>query len=306
MNGILPLYKPRGMTSFDCVAKIRRLYQTKKVGHSGTLDPNVDGVLPICIGNATKVVQFLVASGKEYQGSITLGFATTTEDLDGEEIAREAVTKPFSAAEINAVLATMTGELTQIPPMFSAVKVNGRRLYDYARHGETVERPERHVTITRFEQRQPATYDAATQTQTIYFTVACSKGTYVRTLAVDFGKKLGLPAVMSDLTRLKSGGFTLDETVTFEQIAAAVETETAATLLKPIDQALSQYPRVTIDAELWARVKNGVWLLPTDLPTVDPAANAIVALVYQDSLKCLYSYRPEEQRYKPFKMFAVN
>ncbi len=118
LNGILPLYKPRGMTSFDCVAKIRRLYQTRKVGHSGTLDPNVDGVLPICIGNATKVVQFLVASGKEYQGSITLGFATTTEDLDGEEIARQAVTEPFTSDQVDAALAQMTGPLRKFHRCF--------------------------------------------------------------------------------------------------------------------------------------------------------------------------------------------
>ena len=306
LNGILPLYKPRGMTSFDCVAKIRRLYQTRKVGHSGTLDPNVDGVLPICIGNATKVVQFLVAYGKEYQGSITLGFATTTEDLDGEEIARQAVTEPFTNDEIDAALAQMTGAITQIPPMFSAVKVNGRRLYDYARNGETVERPERHVTISSFKQRQAATYDPATQTQTIYFTVACSKGTYVRTLAVDVGKVLGVPAVMSDLTRLKSGGFPLDETVTFEEIAAHVEAGTAGTLLAPIDKALGQYPRVTLTDEQWQRVKNGAFITAAEGQQTDPDANTMVALVYQNSLKCLYSYRPDEQRYKPFKMIAFN
>ncbi|WP_338209386.1 tRNA pseudouridine(55) synthase TruB [Lactiplantibacillus paraxiangfangensis] len=305
-NGILPLYKPRGLTSFDCVAKIRKLYQTRKVGHSGTLDPNVDGVLPICIGNATKAVQFLVASGKQYQGSITLGFATTTEDLDGDEIDRKAITTPFTTEQIDAVLQQMTGELTQIPPMFSAVKVNGRRLYDYARHGETVERPVRHITITSFEQRKPATYDTEQQTQTIYFTVACSKGTYVRTLAVDAGKALGVPAVMSDLTRLKSGGFTLDETVTFEQIAERVAEGTEDELLSPIDKALSQYPRITIEDELWSKVKNGVWLTAQDLQITAPDASPMVALIYQDGLKCLYSYRPDEQRYKPFKMFAVN
>ncbi|CAM3051366.1 tRNA pseudouridine(55) synthase TruB [Lactiplantibacillus plajomi] len=304
-DGILPLYKPRGMTSFDCVAKIRKLYQTRKVGHSGTLDPNVDGVLPICIGNATKVVQFLVASGKEYRGSITLGFATTTEDLDGEEVAREAITTPFSDEQINAALASLTGDITQIPPMFSAVKVNGRRLYDYARHGETVERPVRHIKISRFEQRQPATYDPAVQTQTIDFTVACSKGTYVRTLAVDVGKALGVPAVMSDLTRLKSGGFTLAETVTFDQIEAEVAADNAAALLAPIDQALAQYPWVTISDDLWARVKNGVWLTAEDLQLDDLEKNKTVALVYQNGLKCLYQYRPDERRYKPLKMFSV-
>ncbi|MFC6181868.1 tRNA pseudouridine(55) synthase TruB [Lactiplantibacillus daowaiensis] len=305
-NGILPLYKPRGLTSFDCVAKIRKLYQTKKVGHSGTLDPNVDGVLPICIGNATKVVQFLVASGKEYQGSITLGFATTTEDLDGDEVERQAIQTPFSAAAIDAALAKMTGAITQIPPMFSAVKVNGRRLYDYARHGETVERPTRHIEIAKFEQRQPATYDAATQTQTIYFTVACSKGTYVRTLAVDVGKQLGVPAVMSDLTRLKSGGFTLDQTVTFEEIEAHAAAGTAGDLLAPIDIALSQYPQVALTAAQWERVRNGAFLSADEGQQSAPDANTIVALTYQDSIKCLYSYRESEARYKPLKMFSVN
>ena len=305
-NGILPLYKPRGLTSFDCVAKIRRLYQTRKVGHSGTLDPGVDGVLPICIGNATKVVQFLVASGKQYQGSITLGFATTTEDLEGDEIDRQAIETPFSTTEIDAVLAQMTGEITQIPPMFSAVKVNGRRLYDYARHGETVERPKRQITIDRFVQRQAATYDAAQKTQTIYFTVDCSKGTYVRTLAVDVGKKLGVPAVMSDLTRLKSGGFTLPETVTFEQIEAAVASETADELLAPIEKALTQYPQVALTDAQWARVKNGAWLLADEGQQSEPDANTMVALTYQNRIKCLYSYRTEEQRYKPFKMFSVD
>ncbi|BDZ31041.1 tRNA pseudouridine(55) synthase TruB [Lactiplantibacillus sp. WILCCON 0030] len=304
-NGILPLYKPRGLTSFDCVAKIRRLYHTRKVGHSGTLDPSVDGVLPICIGNATKVVQFLVASGKQYQGSMTLGFATTTEDLDGDEIERMAIAKPFTTAEIDAALATMTGEITQIPPMFSAVKVNGRRLYDYARHGETVARPERHITIGRFVQRQAATYDAETQTQTIYFTVDCSKGTYVRTLAVDVGKQLGVPAVMSDLTRLKSGGFNLAETITFDQIEAAVAAGTEADLLAPIEKALTQYPQVALTAAQWARVKNGAWLLADEGQQANPDADTILALTYQDRIKCLYSYRTEEQRYKPFKMFSV-
>ncbi len=306
MNGILPLYKPRGMTSFDCVAKIRKLYQTRKVGHSGTLDPNVDGVLPICIGNATKVVQFLVASGKQYQGSITLGFATTTEDLDGDTVEQAAITRPFTTAEIDAGLAALTGAITQIPPMFSAVKVNGRRLYDYARHGETVERPQRHVTITSFIQRQAATYDPQRQTQTIYFTVACSKGTYVRTLAVDLGKQLGVPAVMSDLTRLKSGGFTLADTVTFEEIEAHVAAQTEADLLAPIDRALTQYPQVTLTDAQWAKVKNGVWLTKDEGQQAAPDENTVLALVYQNSIKCLYSYRPNEQRYKPLKMFAVN
>lgn len=140
MDGIIPINKERGMTSHDVVAKVRGILRTKKVGHSGTLDPSVDGVLPVCVGRATKVVDYLMRFGKTYQGSITLGLATTTEDLDGEVVERHPLSKPLTDAQIDAALKQMTGELTQIPPMYSAVKVNGRKLYEYARAGETVER----------------------------------------------------------------------------------------------------------------------------------------------------------------------
>ncbi len=138
MEGILPINKPRGMTSHDVVFKLRKILHTKKIGHSGTLDPNVDGVLPICVGPATKVVPYLMASGKIYRGTVTLGFATETEDLDGEEIARKPLTQPFTDAHILHAMTGLVGDIEQIPPMYSAVKVNGRKLYEYARAGETV------------------------------------------------------------------------------------------------------------------------------------------------------------------------
>lgn len=302
LNGIIPLYKERGMTSFDCIAQLRHILHTKKVGHSGTLDPNVDGVLPICIGPATKVVPYLMASGKVYRGTVTLGFATTTEDLDGEEVARKRLAQPFSLAQLQTAAASLTGEQRQTPPMYSAVKVNGRKLYEYARAGESVERPSRTITVTRFALADAGTFDDEARTQTIAFEIACSKGTYVRTLAVDLGQRLGVPAVMSDLTRLKSGGFTLDQAVTLDQVATAQANETLNEVLRPIDYALADYPHVELSDRLWALVKNGVFLDTTEI-TIKAA---IVALRYHQETKCLYQWSEEKQAYRPLKMFAVN
>lgn len=303
MNGIIPLYKPRGMTSFDCIAKLRHILHTKKVGHSGTLDPSVDGVLPICIGTATKVVPYLMASGKVYQGQVTLGFATTTEDLDGDEVSRQTLSQPFTAAAIQAAAATLTGEIQQTPPMYSAVKVHGRRLYEYARAGETVERPTRTVTVDAFDLDGAGTFDAAAGTQTIDFKIACSKGTYVRTLAVDLGRQLGVPAVMASLTRLKSGGFTLDQAVTLEAVSVAMATDTLDQVLRPIDYALDGYPQVELSERLWGLVRNGVFLTPEELPG---QTAPVLAFRYAGEIKCLYQWTAAKHAYKPLKMFAVN
>ncbi|KJW12187.1 tRNA pseudouridine(55) synthase TruB [Levilactobacillus spicheri] len=303
MNGIIPLYKPRGVTSFDCIAKLRHILQTKKVGHSGTLDPSVDGVLPICIGPATKVVPYLMASGKVYRGTVTLGFATTTEDLDGEVVDRQALTAPFSAADLQAAAATLTGTIQQTPPMYSAVKVHGRKLYEYARAGETVERPTRTVTVHDFALQGAGTFDATAGTQTVDFEISCSKGTYVRTLAVDLGHHLGVPAVMASLTRLKSGGFTLDQTVTLDQVAVAKDQGTLDQVLRPIDYALRDYPQVALTERVWKLVKNGVWLTPDE---VADHTEPVLALRFNDETKCLYQWSEQKHAYKPLKMFTVN
>lgn len=306
MNGIIPLHKERGMTSFDCVAKLRHILQTKRVGHSGTLDPNVDGVLPICVGTATKVVPYLMASGKVYRGKVTLGVATTTEDLDGDEVARQPLSTPFTAAAVAEAAQTLTDTIQQTPPMYSAVKVHGRRLYEYARAGETVERPTRTVTVDYFTLTGAGDFDASTGTQTIAFEIGCSKGTYVRTLAVDLGRKLGVPAVMATLTRLKSGGFTLDQAVTLDQVAAAVEADDLASILRPIDYALRAYPHVALSAKLWQLVKNGVFLSAQEVAQATPTKVPVLALTYENETKCLYQWSDEKQQYKPLKMFAVN
>ena len=218
MDGILPLWKEKGMTSFDCVYKVRKLLKTKKVGHSGTLDPEVDGVLPICIGKATKVVENLHEANKVYQGEITLGFSTETEDAHGKVVSTTPIESSFSVQEIDEKMQNFIGEITQIPPMYSAVKVNGKRLYEYARAGEEVERPVRKATIYDFNRISEPVYNEKTKTQSWKFEVSCSKGTYVRTLSVDLGKALGVEAHMSQLTRVKSGPFHSDDCITLEQL----------------------------------------------------------------------------------------
>ena len=300
MDGIIPLYKERGMTSFDCVSRLRRILHTKKIGHSGTLDPSVDGVLPICVGSATKVVPYLMKSGKNYQGELLIGEATTTEDLDGEVIAAQPVTSEIPPAAIEKAMASLIGDITQIPPMYSAVKVNGKRLYEYARAGETVERPIRHVTIDKFELLS-SKYDPTIKQQRVRFNVVCSKGTYVRTLVVELAKRLGYPGTMSWLTRLESGGFMLDQTLSLTDVQDAVTAGTISHYLYPLDYALRDYPAVELSDSQWAAVQHGAWLKPAEVSTT---ADSVV-LKYNKQVKALYHLDQQHGAYKPTKMFSV-
>ncbi|MGF7436577.1 tRNA pseudouridine(55) synthase TruB [Lentilactobacillus senioris] len=299
MDGLIALYKERGMTSFDAIRALRKILHTKKIGHTGTLDPDVDGVLPICVGEATKISEIVMNSGKIYRGSITLGLATDTEDLSGNVIEQRAITTPLTDDEINAVLAQLTGTIEQIPPMYSAVKVNGRKLYEYAREGIEVERKPRKITVTSFKKSKPATYDTEQQRQTIYFEVACSKGTYVRTLATDFGKLINVPAVMSDLTRIQSGGFNIDQTTTLQQVAEAQENNDLTSVLKPLNEALKQFPELNIDEAQNEKVHHGAFIKGNQ---VDPKPE-IVRIMYQNQLLALYRWDADKKLYRPYKMF---
>lgn len=254
-HGILPLWKEKGMTSHDCVFKLRKLLKTKKVGHTGTLDPNVEGVLPICVGKATKVAEYLTDAGKEYEAEVTIGFSTTTEDADGELIESQSPVS-FSRKELIEVLQSLTGEITQTPPMYSAVKVNGKRLYEYARKGLEVERPSRKVTIYNLElldKREDY------QGETVHFNlrISCSKGTYIRTLAVQIGERLGYPAHMSKLVRTRSGKFTAAECITLSEAAALAEKDTLYDQLLPMEWALTDFSSVEIDPSLLKGITNG-------------------------------------------------
>lgn len=296
MDGILPLWKPKGFTSHDCVMVIRRLFKTKKVGHTGTLDPEVEGVLLICIGQATKVVPFLTNTTKTYDAEVMLGRATETEDGQGKIIKEKEVTSPPTQVEIENVLQSFTGMITQVPPMYSAVKVNGKKLYEYARANEVVERPKRQVTIYNIarlpDERQEAIY--------FRMKVVCSKGTYIRTLCVDIGKKLGYPAHMSDLIRTQTGPFTKKSTVTFEQIEKAVEKNEQNHLLEPITKGLNQLDCLNVDDETKIKVLHGQKLsTPEKALNTDP-----FKVMCNEELLAIYQIHPEKaEQIKPVRVF---
>lgn len=306
MDGILPLWKEAGMTSHDCVFKLRKILHTKKIGHGGTLDPDVSGVLPICIGKGTKVIEYMVDSGKTYEGEITLGFSTTTEDVSGEVVEQVLLSTPFSNAEIDAAMQTMTGSITQIPPMFSAVKVNGKRLYEYARNGEEVERPKRTAMIYSFERTSEPEFDEVKGTQSWRFKVVCGKGTYVRTLSVDTGLALGVPAHMSQLTRTASGGLTAEQSLTLDQVAEKMEQDALSDILLPIEIAIERFQRIDLSDELYQKVKNGVRLSPSEFG-LNEMPQDLVALFYQGQVVSLYMAHPTKNNVlKPSKVLRNN
>lgn len=299
MEGIIPVWKPRGMTSHDVVFKLRKILKTKKVGHSGTLDPDVDGVLPICVGKATKVIEYIQDSNKIYQGEVTLGYSTETEDISGEIVERTPVLAPLSTTEIDEAMKSLVGEITQIPPMYSAVKVNGRRLYEYARAGETVERPKRKAMIYSYERTGEPEF--VEELQKWRFTVDCGKGTYVRTLAVDTGKKLGFAAHMSDLTRTKSGGFSKEECFTLEEIALLMDLERSSEFLYPLERGIEDFNSLVLTDADYQVVKNGSVLPETFFGKKD--FSEPIALFYQEKVVSIYGEHPTKKGLlKPIKV----
>lgn len=256
MNGIIALWKERGMTSHDCVFKLRKILKTKKIGHTGTLDPAVEGVLPICIGQATRVAEYLTDAGKTYEAVVSIGKSTTTEDAEGEAVETDESYKSVSRQQLLEVLQSLTGRIEQTPPMFSAVKVNGKRLYEYARKGEVVERPTRTVTIYSLQLLDDSTVFEGEEI-TFRIRIACSKGTYIRTLAVQIGEKLGYPAHMSSLVRTASGTFTEENCVTIEQVENLMNEGNIQNIILPVEYALANYPFVEIDQSNDKQIING-------------------------------------------------
>ncbi|EAX47078.1 tRNA pseudouridine synthase B [Thermosinus carboxydivorans Nor1] len=230
-EGILNILKPPGMTSHDAVAFVRRLYGVKRVGHAGTLDPAAAGVLPVFVGAATRLIEYTADADKSYRVEMTVGRETDTGDDTGNIIrTAPCVLPPIS--DLDALLQEFTGEIEQIPPMYSAIKIGGQKLYDLARQGIIVERQPRRIKINKIQL-------IAVREQRIYFDVDCSKGTYIRTLCTDIGRRLGCPAVMSFLVRTRVGNFQLTEALTLEEIAA--EKERA---LQAPDLAVAHFPPI--------------------------------------------------------------
>ncbi|RNB59755.1 tRNA pseudouridine(55) synthase TruB [Brevibacillus gelatini] len=279
-HGVLVIDKPAGMTSHDCVARIRRLYGTKKVGHTGTLDPDVTGVLPICIGHATRLVEYLQDLPKRYKVVMRLGSSTTTEDASGEVLEQAKVDAAAITTErIEQLLQSFLGEIEQVPPMFSAVKVNGKRLYDLAREGAVVERKPRKVTLYELTLHE---IKADGDSVDISFTCTCSKGTYMRTLCVDLGRALGYPAHMKLLRRIKSGPFAEEEAIPLHVLEErAANGEDLSRHLVSISQAISFLPSYQVKPERIRAVRNG---LATALPGVNAEVGSLICLFAGEEL----------------------
>lgn len=249
MDGILNINKSTGMTSHDVVAAVRKLLKQKRAGHAGTLDPAASGVLPICVGQATRVAEYLSESGKAYEAKIVFGVVTDTYDSAGT-IIRTASTADLTLTKIKEILPRFLGEQMQVPPRYSAVKIHGQPAYKYARAGEEITLEARPVTIYKLEiiDWQPPSLALA---------IECSQGTYIRSLAYDLGEQLGCGAYLAALVRTRSGPFTLAESITLEQLALAVQEGTITHYLYSIDKALEQYPALIVDEETAARVRHG-------------------------------------------------
>ena len=264
MNGILCMNKPQDFTSFDVIGKLRGILHMKRLGHTGTLDPMATGVLPILVGTATKACDILPNQDKTYQATVVFGKATDTLDIWGKPV-QDYPEQHVTEAALRAILPEFLGDITQLPPMYSAVSVNGKRLYELARKGETVERPTRTVHIDAI------TLDAFDETQqTATLTVSCGKGTYIRTLLSDIGQWLGGDAVMTALTRTAACGYPLQDCLTFEQVAAAMADGTLEEHLLPTDSLFSSYPKLRLNAAQERMFCNGVKLDLNRLRNLQP------------------------------------
>lgn len=253
ISGILPVNKPQGWTSFDVVAKLRGVLKIKRLGHAGTLDPMATGVLPVFVGKATKACDILPDTKKAYTAGFKLGVTTDTLDITGNVL--EQKPSQVTRGQLESVKAQFTGEITQLPPMYSAVKVDGKRLYQLAREGKTVERKPRKCVVHSIE---ITAFDEDTQQGEM--TISCEKGTYVRTIIDDIGQALGTGAVMTSLVRTYSGGFDISQCLTIEQIAETCAQGRLAQVIMPTHKAFELYEEIHLEQRQTALYKNGVKL----------------------------------------------
>lgn len=299
MDGIINILKPPGMTSFDVVAQIRRLLKVKKVGHTGTLDPDAVGVLPICLGKATRMVEMLMEDHKFYRGEITLGVETDTEDATGRVLAQRAVGE-MERERIEEVIRRFRGTIQQIPPMVSALKHDGKRLYELAREGVEVEREAREVEIYAL------TLLRATESK-FWVDVECSKGTYIRTLAKDIGQALGTGAHLSYLIRTGTGGFHIAESVTLEEIREAVEQNRVQDVILPVDWGIRTLPQVLVHGRALKKAMNGARLQKGDYESYPQGLQPgdRVRLYVPDGFIAISEVvDPEREVLQPIKVFA--
>ncbi len=332
MNGIINVYKEKGYTSHDVVAKLRGILRQKKIGHTGTLDPQAEGVLPVCLGNATRLCDLLTDKTKEYEAVLRLGVTTDTQDMTGEILTRTNVCEGrdlnrdsvagtestsgmiLSEVDIINVMSTFKGKILQIPPMYSALKVDGRKLVDLAREGIEVERKAREIEIYELEILD-------IHIPLVRFRVHCSKGTYIRTLCQDIGEKLGCGGAMESLIRTRVDRFAIREALTLDQIEQIRDEQRLDDIMYPVDEVFTDHPAVTVSNEHRKVIDNGnsiyMNMFPEYVETMRKIPDNAVAenegvseepnriRVYNEDgiFYGIYIYDPERKRFKPFKMF---
>lgn len=301
INGVINVYKEKGYTSHDVVARLRGILKIKKIGHTGTLDPDAEGVLPVCIGNATKLCDFLTEKDKEYIAQLILGKQTDTQDISGVVMNESKKYQDISFDEIERAILSFTGEYNQIPPMYSAVKVNGKKLYELARKGIEVERKSRKVCIHKILIED-------VNLPVIRIRVCCSKGTYIRTLCNDIGMKLGTFGCMGELLRTKTGKFTLEDSVRLDQIQKLAEAKTLSEsgILIKTDEILSDYKRLTVKEKYEKMLWNGNPLaqnmfFENECEKKDGSMYRIYDS--KDRFEAVYRYEEKNDIFKPEKMF---
>ena len=297
INGIVNIYKEKGYTSHDVVAVLRKVVGQKKIGHTGTLDPDATGVLPVCLGRATKVCELLTDHDKTYEALLLLGKTTDTQDISGE-VLEEKDSAHLTEEEVRSCIESFIGEYDQVPPMYSALKVNGKKLYELAREGKTVERKSRRVQIHGIRIQEM-------NLPHVRMEVDCSKGTYIRTLCHDIGEKLQVGGCMEELERTKVGRFLKKDAVTLDEVRQKMEQGEGAELFTPLDQIFAELPAVTVtDAKAWMSY-NGNDLPERFLLEKEEWTDGQEVRVY-DSRKNfigLYQYRAPKKLFHIKKMF---
>jgi len=294
MNGVLNIYKEAGFTSHDVVAKLRGILKQKKIGHTGTLDPDAEGVLPVCLGNATKLCGMLTEKEKTYEAVLLLGQETDTQDVSGAVLHTAQV--ETEEETVRKVILGFQGSYEQIPPMYSALKINGKKLYELAREGKEVERKARRIhihEITISWIRLPE----------VCFTVTCSSGTYIRTLCYDIGRKLGCGGCMKKLLRTKVSRFELADSLRLSQVEEAVREGRVGDCILPVDRMFVQYPKLCMKAEGDKLVYNGNPFKQSCTETVVKPEEGSQVRVYDSGNRFVGIYRYDKGLYRPVKMF---
>ena len=296
INGIIIVNKETGFTSHDVVAKLRGICGQKKIGHTGTLDPAATGVLPVCLGSGTKLCDMLTDRDKEYVAELLLGVETDTQDTTGSVLRESPVT--VTEEEVSRACLSFLGDYDQIPPMYSALKVDGRKLYELARAGKEVERKARRVRsleLEILEMRLPV----------VKLRVVCSKGTYIRTLCSDIGQKLGCGGAMQSLQRTKAGRFRLEDALTLGDLQQLKDSGELERVVQPVDSLFEETPALHVTAEAARLLENGNALFPAQFAeTVTPEPERWVRVYCPDGrFAGIYAYEEQKRWYRPVKMF---